>query len=311
MNWKNLAPLIAAIVLGGVAWMIIRNMSNNGNKPANTTRQLQMVIAKGTVSPGSELTSEQVGLAPVNGDTLPPGAYSTPQDVIGRIVSAPLVDGQPINQGTLAPVGTAAGLQALVPAGMRAVTIDVNEISGLAGLLAPGCRVDLVSTIIDQNDQSHTMTRAILENVLVTAVGPRMTPTKPEGEKDSTYHTVTLIVSPRQALMIELASSLAKTRLALRSHGDNAAVQQNSLSLMELRGKSAHEGSTPPVLATIAPSTPLTPSTTQPAQAAAPQAQPTWTALVVHGNSITSVDFDMPANAPDTAGTDPRPALQP
>lgn len=311
MNWKSWAPLIAAILLGGIAAKVAHDMANKGNKPVNTARQLQMVIAKGTVSPGSELTSDQVALAPVGGEILPPGAYTTPQDVIGRIVTAPLVDGQPILQGTLAPVGTAAGLQALVPPGMRAVTIDVNEISGLAGLLAPGCRVDLVSTIIDQNDQSHTVTRAILENVLVTAVGPRMTPTKPEGEKEAAYHTVTLIVSPRQALMIELASSLAKTRLALRSHGDNAAVQQNSLSLIELRGKQAHDGATP-VLATIPTPTLPTPATTQPVQAAAPQPQPTWTALVIHGNSITTVDFDMPANATDNVtGTDQRPALQP
>ncbi len=310
MNWKSWAPLIAAILLGGIAAKVAHDMANDGkNKPANTARQLQMVIAKGTISPGSELTSEQIGLAPVGGDTLPPGAYTTPQDVLGRVVSAPLVDGQPILMGTLAPVGTAAGLQALIPAGMRAVTIDVNEISGLAGLLAPGCRVDLVSTIIDQNDQTHTVTRAILENVLITAVGPRMTPTKPEGDKEGPYHTVTLIVSPRQALMIELASSLAKTRLALRSHGDNAAVTQNSVSLMELRGKQSHDGSTPPVVTTMAPTLPTLP-TTLPAAAAAPQAQPTWTALVVHGNNITSVDFDMP-NPSDSANTDQRPAIQP
>ncbi len=305
MNWKSWVPLVAAILLGGIAAKVARDMAMKGHgKGTAPTKTLQMVIAKGLIAPGTELTSDQVAVVTANSDTPVAGSYTTPQDVVGRVVTAPLVDGEPIRQGVLAPVGTAAGLAALIPSGMRAITIDVNEITGIAGLLTPGCHVDLDSTI-DGSESARSQSRTILANVLVTAVGPRMTPTRAEGDKDQGYHTVTLIVTPRQALLVELASTTAKTRLALRAHGDNTPVEPNGVTLAELRGKGA-------TASNIVPVTPVELSgTTQPTtRPVVATAAAKWTTLVIRAGAVTNVDFDMPVPTAVT-DTDQRPAFQP
>src|SRR5687768_12667047 len=147
MNWKNWIPLVLAVVLGLVAAKVTRDtLKRRAGGPAQT-RVVRVVVATGNVAPGQELTASMVRLAAIASDVPPTNAFTDPARVVGRVATAPLFNGQPVLEDLLAPKGAGTGLQALVPKGMRAITVDVNETSGLGGMLVPGCRVDVVSTL--------------------------------------------------------------------------------------------------------------------------------------------------------------------
>jgi Flp pilus assembly protein CpaB len=113
---------------------------------------------------------------------------------------------------------------------MRAVTVEVNESSGGAGLLVQGCRVDVVATL---RKGDETVSRTIVENVKVAAVDGRLV--KEKGAAQG-VRTITLFVSPKNAEAIELASNNGRPRLVLRNAGDNTPTGSPGMTLAELIG---------------------------------------------------------------------------
>jgi pilus assembly protein CpaB len=226
--------------------------------------------------------------------------------VAGRIASSPLFAGQTIYDGQLAPRGAARGLSAMVPPGMRAITIDVNETSGLAGMLAPGCHVDAMS-IIANGDAKATSAQVVVQNVLVQAVGQKLSNARPAEEGDpkkevrnDNYRSVTLIVTPRQAASIQLASSNTRMTLVLRGAGDIAASDEGSVTIADLLG------SAQAVPATPAPQI-------QPTAAIVPVAevQRRYVELIKGTNAPVRVEFrEAPHALPMNAATDTAPATE-
>lgn len=268
MNAKTWAPLAVAIVLGTCAALIARKSLMNSRPSGPVVKTVQVVVASAAVAPGHELTAEDVKLSPIPGQTLPEGMSSQTGELVGRVTLAPLVPGQPVLQGLLAPKGTSAGLQALIPSGMRAITIDVNESSSVAGLLMPGSRVDVVTTAITQDNPGKSNSRLIAQDLLVLAVGQRLSGAKPDGEKDSAVsHTVTLLVTPHDAEALDLASAATRCRLVLRGSGDNAQSDEDPVTFVDLLGGGgASLLPVAPVQPVVAPTqNPTTQPTTMPA----------------------------------------------
>jgi Flp pilus assembly protein CpaB len=134
----------------------------------------------------------------------------------------------------MAAEGTAGGLQALVPDGMRAVTVEVSESSGLAGLLVPGCHVDIVSTLKKGHE---SVSRTIVENVQVRAVGRKLVKDPKDDSKSTSVRTVTVVCTPKQVEAIELASTAGRPRLSLRSKTDASATESEGITMSELTGE--------------------------------------------------------------------------
>ena len=238
MNLKTWAPLVVAVGLGVAAAVVARNVLVQ--RAASQTQQqntVSVVVARGPIGPGQELTTEQLMLASIAAKTPPPETFISPAQLVGRVTMAPIVAGQTIQQSLLAPKGTPGGLQALVPQGMRAITLEVNESSGLAGLLLPGAHVDVVTTAMNQGRPEKAVSRAIVQNVPVIAVGQRLSGPKPEGEKESAAsRTVTLLVAPREAEALDLAMTTARLRLVLRARGDNTQSTDEGVMFADLAG---------------------------------------------------------------------------
>src|SRR5690606_7683879 len=97
----------------------------------------RIVVARGDVEPGRELTADDLTLAQVQMDLVPESAFRELSGVVGRVSETHLVKGQSIVESMLAPQGSGSGLQALIPPGMRAISVEVNEFSGVAGLITP------------------------------------------------------------------------------------------------------------------------------------------------------------------------------
>jgi pilus assembly protein CpaB len=309
MNWKTWIPLALAIVLGLAAALIARNALSRtrviGPPPPKTVK---IVVVKGQAAPGQELTGDLLGLGPIAAEVPPQGAFTDVSQVVGRVARTPMFSGQPVLEDLLAPRGAATGLQALLPKGMRAITVAVDETSGLAGLLTPGARVDVVSTLNGSN-KDETIATTIVQDVLVQAVGQRLMAQGPVDKDAPAARTVTLVVSPRDAQAIELASSMGRTRLVLRGTNDREQDDGIGVSVVELRGNERERLKMPVVVVNTpppqpAPTTkPVEPRTAVAGDPFAEDAHPKRTVTVFRGGARTEVVFDEPKPDSGTAVT--------
>lgn len=233
MNAKTLAPLGAALVLGLIAALVA--MKSMGKPKANEgDSQARIVTLKRDVAAGQEISMEDVTASALTSPVAPQGTFEVLSDVIGRVAVAPMSAGQPVFAPLLAPKGTVGGLQALVPVGMRAITIDVSETTGVGGLIGPGCLVDVLVTLTGDNTVGP-LSKTLVQGLKVTAVGQRMGAV-PKDMPQEMFRTATLLVTPSQAETIELASSNGRLRLVLRSGNDTGDAQTAGVTMSELRG---------------------------------------------------------------------------
>lgn len=234
MNWKTWIPLVFAVVLALVAAKLTHNViaGKKGASDQGSGKFVQVVVARGNLSAGAELNAENLTLAPMPGEAAPESTYTAVTDLLGRVAAQPFVLGQPINEKMLAPKGAGTGLQALIPTGFRAVTLEINEFTGIAGLITPGMTVDVVSSFRDDSTR-ETVTRTVVQNLKVLAVGPRLSPPQSDEQKEM-YKSVTLLASPRDAERVELAAHTGRPRLALRGGRDMVNIATKGTSLSDL-----------------------------------------------------------------------------
>ena len=258
MNWKSWVPLVLAIVLGIVAAKVARDALTRHRTVAGPQEKFtRIVVARGNIAPGQELTAGDLTLAQVQADLVPENTFQDLTAVVGRVTETQLVKGQSIVEQMLAIRGSGSGLQALIPPGMRAISVEVNEFSGVAGLITPGCRVDLLATISEGSD-SGQVARTIVQNVKVTAVGQRTgAGDSAQAPPDDLSRSVTVLVSPTEAEAIELACSTGRPRLVLRGGRDQKIADTPGISLSELRGSTVQSDPVvPPQAIVVAPPPP-------------------------------------------------------
>jgi pilus assembly protein CpaB len=300
MNLKQSIPLVAAIGLGLVAAKVAHDISAKKSATADI-KTVAVVIAKGPIGPGTPLTPELLDVTRIPGETMPAGTAASVDSLLGRVTLAPLFDGQPVRSDYLAPKGSPAGLASLVPAGMRAVTVDVNETSSVAGLITPGSHVDLVSCLGVDND--HMVSRTVAQDIFVVAVGQRLSAQRAEGEKDSGYRSITLLATPHNAELISLASNTSRCRLILRGAGDKTRSDSEGVSYVELRGHGSAEETPAAVV-----NTSLTGPATQPVSI--PQfsaSHPHHVTELIRAGAVSNVDFQLPAPTTSNTMTDTNP----
>jgi len=170
-------------------------------------------------------------MARIPASVAPPGAYHSTSTIIGRGVILPIQKGEFILPSKLAAENAGSGLPSLIPPGMRAVSVRVNEVVAVAGFVVPGTRVDVLLTGNPQG-ASESQTTTVLENVLVIAAGQKLE-RNAAGDPQSTP-VITLLVSPDDAQKVTLASSQGHIQLALRNPVDTkqldiAASKANGL----------------------------------------------------------------------------------
>ena len=306
MNWKTWAPLILAIVLGVVAAKAAHDfVMKNKNAGVPAGKFTKIVVAKADTQPGKELTAEDLTITQMEATAAPANAMTTTEEVVGRVTEMFMVKGQPVVESALAPKGAGSGLQALVPSGMRAITIEVNEFSAVAGLLTPGCRVDIVATL--QGGENGQVAKTVCQNIKVTAIGQRTTvagdvPPPP----NEMFRSVTLLAKLEEAEAIELAASTSRPRLVLRGGRDNEVIATAGISMNDLRGSGpakeqdgdvAVAPTTRPGVASATAETP----TTRPAIALARVEIPHRTVKVIRGGQESTVTLEVLDGMPEGA----------
>lgn len=218
MNRRFVAVLVFAfVVASGASLLLYRLMSN---RPQTTSaKQLSMtkiVVAARDLELGTVLKEEDLKLADWPGE-VPLGASARTQDLVGRGVINKIFAKEPILDVRLAPKGAGGGFAAIIPKGMRAVAVPVNEVVGVAGFVVPGMHVDVLisGSPPDAPQAVGTLTKTLLQNIEVLSSGQDFKK-DPEG-KPITVQVVNLLVTPEQAEQLSLASHQTTIQLVLRN----------------------------------------------------------------------------------------------
>ncbi len=193
----------------------------------------QLVVATADISPGTALSKGLMKTVSWPQELIPPKTITTPGQVEGRILSTPVSSGEPILFTKLAPEGTSAGLAAMLSAGKRALSVRVDDVSGVAGFLHPGDHVDVLVEMAMPEGKDH-FSKTILQNIVVLSAGQSWEQVR--DQKPAVVNTVTLVLTTEQAEILNLASNQGRIRLALRNRNDEGPVLTKGVDTSSLIG---------------------------------------------------------------------------
>jgi pilus assembly protein CpaB len=214
-----MAFVIAAVLAGGITFLFYQRLNHNPQVHGST---VQVVVAAADLPVGVTLSAKDLTTLDWFGDTLPAGAFTKPETVVGRPVLYPLAAKQPIMERDLGVQGAGVGLAGKIPEGMRATAVRSNEISGVAGFLYPGSHVDVMVTFTPSGG-NMPMTKTVLQNVQVLTAGQTIEP-DPQGRPHS-VNVVTVLVTPEDSQRLQLASSQGNIQFVLRSGADQKQAE--------------------------------------------------------------------------------------
>jgi pilus assembly protein CpaB len=227
--------LFAFVVAVACTYLVLRVV---GNRLRSARHQVTSVVAAaGDIKLGSVLREADLSTVDISG-ALPQGAILKPLDVIGRGVIADIYSGEPILENRLAPRGSGGGMAAIIPDGMRACAVKVDEVVGIAGFATPGMRVDVLISGDPPGTNSSSphgsQVRTLLQNIQVLSAG---TDIQRDAEgKPRQVQVVNLLVSPQQAEALSLASNQTKIQLVLRNPLDTKMAKTAGTDVAQLYG---------------------------------------------------------------------------
>jgi len=242
--------LIAALCAGALLYFYLGNLESQKQVQV----QYDTVVAAAVDIPAyTPITSDMVTLQQIPQGYAHPLAARTVDEVVGLVTVSDIVAGEQIFPSKLKQFGeTDSGLAYVVPEGMRAVTVSVDEVSGVAGFLKRGDYVDVISytstsfdmtataqaqtnTATDQTTEpaqggtSQSTTVIAAQNVLIAAIGTSLSTTTNTSEDPTVvgYNSVTLILTPEDAMRVVQGSRSGALILILRASGDHTANTQD------------------------------------------------------------------------------------
>ena len=218
--------IVASVVAGLVATFAIhRYVSIKTQVPVAATQQV--IIAAGDIPSGTVLSSQNVKTVAWPLKVIPPKSASSLHEIEGRVVMVPIPQGNPVLFSMLAPEGTAAGLSGILPDGKRALTIKVDEVSGVGGFIHPGDHVDVLVDLALKEESEH-FSRTILHDIVVLTTGQIWQ--QKGDDKPVVVTTVTLELTPHESEVLNLASNEGKVRLALRNRNNKTIAETEGVT---------------------------------------------------------------------------------
>ncbi len=233
MNRNRLLLIgVIALALGAVvSFVVYKDLQSKSG--AKAVPGEDVIVAAEDLQVGARIGEKDIKLVHFPSADLPAGCFHLPNKVIGRGVVLPISKGEFILTNKIAGENAGAGLPALIPPGMRAVSVRVNDTSSVAGFVLPGTRVDVLLTGTPEGGNEQ-QTSTVLENVAVLANGSRLERNS-SGEPQATP-VITLLVSPDDAAKLTLASNQGHIQLALRNPTDTKREELASVHSRSLYG---------------------------------------------------------------------------
>ena len=199
----RLTAVLGALAIGAVVFALATFASAQARLSSVDTETAPVCTAVQAIKAGTVIEANMLTLQDVPVPLAAEGAIGTREEAVGKLAVEPIPANGQITTGALASSEPAASLAGALDAGSRAISVAVDAETGLAGLIRHGDRVDVLSE-----------GRAIVENAKVIAVDSSLSETLEE------YATVTVQVSPEDAIAIQAAQELAPVRLSMRSAAD-------------------------------------------------------------------------------------------
>jgi pilus assembly protein CpaB len=246
--------LIAATVSGLLAGYVALVYVSEEPAPLQAATPSQtIVIAARDLPAGSIVRREDVETVGWPGSVVPEGFAVQAGDVVGRGLIIEVRKNEPMLQWKLAQREAGGGLPITIPEGMRAVSVEVDEVIGVAGFVLPGTRVDVLATVMPGTDRSQITTRIILQNVRALAADQKY---QQDIQGQPQYVTVvTLLVTPEEAEVLTLAATEGRIQLALRNTLDSEEIVTQGRRITSL----VSSGTARPAARTAVPTQPANP----------------------------------------------------
>ena len=239
-----------ALVCGGLAALLsvvyLQGLQRERTAPPPEKVLKEVVVPRATIPPNTLITADMLTAKTVEGDQAPKLAVTSVQSIVGYVAVEPLVAQKPISRSQVLRRDTAFGFAGTVPEGMRAVTVAVDPIMGVAGLLKPRDHVDVIGTF---EVGEAILAKTVLQNVMLLALGGQTSGPAPEEREPATeataakpaekkkepekktrksqateYPNATLAVTPEDAQKLILADQRGNLRLTLRPVGEEDFV---------------------------------------------------------------------------------------
>src|ERR1700688_2513316 len=137
--------LVFALVVSSVFYQMTAR-SSNGPRKTEATDMRDLVVTTRPLSVGGVVKPADVKITKIATAAFPKGAYSKVEEVLDRPIISNILMEEPILEGRLAVKGSGLGLAPTIPMGLRAVSVRVNDVAGVAGFVLPGMRVDVLVT---------------------------------------------------------------------------------------------------------------------------------------------------------------------
>ena len=223
--------LLFALVISSIFYQMTARAS--APKKVEQTETKDVVLAARPLGVGVTVKPADIKLGKVPAGAFPKGAFAKPEEVIDRPVTSPILQDEPLLEGRLAARGSGLGLAPIIPVGMRAVSVRVNDVSGVAGFVLPGMRVDVLVTGRPPAGDG-VITTTCLQNIMVLSAGTAIQ-ADARGQAIQAP-TVTLLATPEQAEMLTLANAEGHIQLVLRNASDQTMEKTGGAEVSELYG---------------------------------------------------------------------------
>jgi pilus assembly protein CpaB len=234
MDRKGIALLLVALVLaiaaGGGVYLFLKGMPAVHAEVPDT---VPVVVASKDMTFGTTLESQHLQVADFPKNAVPAGSYSSPDSVLLQTTKVFVVAGEPILASKLSAIG--GGLSVRVPSNMRAMSMKINEVTGVSGFVLPGDRVDVMVTIPNAGGSNVAVTKTILQDLEVLASGAK---TETKNDHHIVVQTVTVLVDPEGAEKLALGIHQGKVHLALRNPVDHEMVDGKRTDTKSVLGMS-------------------------------------------------------------------------
>jgi len=234
MNRRNrtlLVLMVAIVLASGASYAVYRTVANLPVREVEVAT-MQVAVASENLSMGTRIEKEHVKLVGWPASNPIQGSFSSIDAVLGRGLIDSVSANEPLTETKLASLEAGAGLPPSIPAGMRAMSVKVNDVIGVAGFTVPGTRVDVLVTLGGDTG----MSRAVVSNVQVLTAGTRYDQEQAKDGKPIPSTVVTLLLTPEDAERIALAQNNGALMLVLRNPLDVLPTETRGVRMASLMG---------------------------------------------------------------------------
>jgi len=233
---QSLMVLGVAVALGLFAVFLANSFLTGKQKQIYQGRTTKVAVAAAPMNFGVDVTADKIRFVEYPNSSIPPGAFTSAAQLLPagqkRVALLPIAINEPILAGKISAIGQGASIAALLPEGMRAATVRINDVSGVAGFVQPNDSVDVLITRNPGDSSGGQVTDVLLQNVRVIAID--QTSKNPDGSP-KVARTATLQVNPLDAQKLVLAQEVGSLSLVLRKPGEQNDPVVETIAMNDLR----------------------------------------------------------------------------